>query len=175
MQQPEKILFSAAGIQAAVRRLAAEISREYAGADEPVLAVGLLKGAFVFMADLVRALTVAVEVEFMAVESYGTATETSGKVRLRLAPGTEMGGRHVLIVEDIVDTGLTLEAVLDQVRSAHPASVRTVALLDKPARRRVAIHPDHVGFTVPDVFVCGYGLDAAGRYRQLPYIAILES
>lgn len=136
--------------------------------------VGILKGAFVFLSDLIRYITIPVQVDFMAVSSYGTSTHSSGVVRIMkdLEEGVE--GRHVLVVEDIVDTGLTLRYLRENLESRNPASVRVCTLLDKPARRKVEVQVDYNGFRIPDRFVVGYGLDYAERFRNLPYIGILD-
>lgn len=156
-------------------RLAAlgkEISADYAGME--LLLVGVLKGAFVVMADLARHLAVPVTFDFMAVSSYGSATTTSGVVRILKDLDTDLAGRHVLVVEDIVDSGLTLNYLLRNLRARGPASLEVMALLSKPSRFRVDIPIRYHGFAVPDVFVVGYGLDYAERYRNLPYIGVLR-
>lgn len=173
-----KVLLSADAIAARVRTLGAQIARDHrarAGEDEELVLVCVLKGAFVFAADLARALDVPLRVEFLGVQSYGEATASSGDVRLTLDLGHSIAGKHVLLVEDIVDTGLTLSYLLGMLRARGPASLTTCALLDKPSRRRVEGGADHVGFAIGDVFVVGYGLDHAGLYRNLPYIGVLEA
>jgi hypoxanthine phosphoribosyltransferase len=135
--------------------------------------VGVLQGAFVFMADLARAMPIDLATDFIALSSYEGA-ETSGAVRLVADLATPVEGRHVLIVEDIVDTGLTLAYLRRTLEARHPATLRVCALLDNPARRRVEVAVEHVGFTIPDVFVVGYGLDYGGRFRNLPHVAELE-
>jgi hypoxanthine phosphoribosyltransferase len=137
-------------------------------------AVGILRGAFVFMADLVRAIPRDVRCDFMGVRSYGAATETSGVVQITSDLRLPISGQHVLLVEDIVDTGLTLHYLLDLLQAQAPASLQVCTLLNKPSRRRVEIPLDFVGFEIPDRFVVGYGLDAAQRYRNLPYLAIVD-
>lgn len=156
-----------------MRELAGEISFDYRDREE-VLLVGILKGAFVFLADLVRFLSVPARVDFMCVSSYGKATTTSGVVRILKDLDESVEGRHVLLVEDIVDTGLTLQYLKDNLETRGAASVEVCVLLDKQERRLVDVPLDYCGFTVPDRFLVGYGLDYRERYRHLPYIAILE-
>jgi hypoxanthine phosphoribosyltransferase len=136
-----------------------------------LVVVGVLRGAFIFMADLVRALSRPHQCDFLAVRSYGDATETSGIVEITGDLHGPIEGKHVLLCEDIVDTGLTLKYLLEVLQARHPLSLRVCALMSKPARRRVEVKVDFLGFEVPDVFVVGYGLDAAQRHRHLPYIA----
>jgi hypoxanthine phosphoribosyltransferase len=167
------VLISAEEIERRVKELAEEISRDYQG-KEPLL-VCVLKGGVIFLADLVRHLTVPVNMDFMAVSSYGQSTITSGQVRIIKDLDTSTEGRHVLLVEDIIDTGLTLSYLCDILLARDPASLKVCTLLDKAARRRVKVPLDYVGFEVPNVFVVGYGLDYRERYRELPYIARLEA
>ncbi len=155
-------------IASAVRRLAGQIEADYP--DELPLLVGILNGAFVFMADLVRELQREVEIEFMRVSSYGSGVVSSGEAKLRLGVSGRVRGRHALIVEDIVDTGLTTAYAARYLRRRGAASVKVCTLLDKPSRRKVAVSPDYVGFSVPDKFLVGYGLDYDGRFRSLPGI-----
>ena len=152
--------------------LAAEIDRDYAGRD--LVLVGVLKGAVMFMADLMRELSSPVEVNFMAVSSYGSATESSGVVRILKDLDTSIEGRDVLIVEDIIDSGLTLHYLLRNLRARDPRSLEVCALLTKPDRRRVEDPIRYVGFEIPDRFAIGYGLDYAQRYRNLDYVAVLD-
>jgi hypoxanthine phosphoribosyltransferase len=167
------ILLSSDTIRARVTALAAEIDRDAAGGDGLHL-VCVLKGAFVFLADLVRALRTDVTLDFMAVSSYAKGTTSTGEVRVLKDLDTALDGRDVLVVEDIVDTGLTLQYLQDILRARRPRSLRTVCLLSKPARRRVDVPVEYVGFEIADRFVVGYGLDYAGRYRNLPYIGTLD-
>ncbi len=167
-----RTLLGAAEIATRVAELAQQISSDLA--DQNPLLVGVLKGSYVFMADLSRAMDIAHEIDFLAVSSYGKGT-SSGAFRLLKDLSADVAGRNVVIVEDICDTGLSLRAVRDIVGSRDPASLRLCVLLDKPSRRRVQLQPEYVGFTVPDVFVVGYGLDYAERYRHLPDIVILEA
>lgn len=158
-------------LQRRIDELAAEISRDYAGKE--LLLVGVLKGAVFFMADLARRLTVPAALDFMAVSSYGSSTDSSGVVRILKDLDLEIAGRDVLIVEDIIDSGLTLSYLLKNLRSRQPASLEVCALLTKPARRRVDIPCRYVGFEIPDRFVVGYGLDLAERFRTLDFIGVL--
>jgi len=167
----QEILIGADALETRVRELAAAISDDYAGRD--VLLVCVLKGAILFVADLMRQLSIPCEVEFMAVSSYGAATETSGVVRILKDLDRPIDGRHVLVVEDIVDSGLTLAYVLRTLAARNPASLEVCALLTKPDRRRVPLQARYVGFEIPDRFVVGYGLDHGERLRNLPHIAVL--
>lgn len=155
-----------------VRALGAEISQEYA--DKDLVVVGILKGAVVFMSDLIRAIGVPLEIDFMATSSYGASTETSGVVQLLKDLDTVIEGRDVLIVEDIIDSGLTLSYLSQLLQSRKPASVKTAVLLDKPDRRRINFVPDYIGFSIPDEFVVGYGLDYNHRFRELPYVGVVS-
>lgn len=167
-----RILISREEIAAAVRRLAAEISRDYLG-KYPLL-VGILKGSFMFMADLVRQLDLPLEVEFIRASSYGSGQESSGKVSQVQGLLSPIKGQDVLLIEDIVDTGLTTGFILDYLRQQMPASLKLCALADKPARRRRPVTIDYLGFTVPNKFLVGYGLDLNEKYRNLPDICYLE-
>lgn len=164
-------LVLAEDLQARVRALAAAISSDYAG--RRLLLVCVLKGAVLFLSDLMRDIDIPVEVDFMAVASYGSATDSSGVVRILKDLDTPLEGRHVLIVEDIVDSGLTLQYLLRNLGSRDPASLEVCALLTKPSRRKVELPVRYVGFEIPDQFVVGYGLDYDERYRNLPYVAAL--
>ncbi|HEY8418408.1 MAG TPA: hypoxanthine phosphoribosyltransferase [Limnochordales bacterium] len=167
-----KILLDEQTVQAKVRELGVRLSEDYAG-KVPVL-VCILKGAFIFTADLMRHLTIPVQVDFMAISSYGNRARTSGVVQILKDLDSSIEGQHVVVVEDIIDSGLTLNYLMDNLRSRRPASLRTCVLLDKPSRREMPFTPDYVGFQVPDEFVVGYGLDYAGLYRNLPYIGVLK-
>lgn len=172
MPQVEELI-SPQALAARVKELAAQIRRDYQG--RSLLVVGVLKGAFVFTADLVRALDgLNVQVDFIAVSSYGAATETSGTVRILKDLDMPVEGRHVLLVEDILDTGLTLRYLLDYLSRQRPASLRVCVLLDKPSRRKVEVPVDYVGFAIPDRFIVGYGIDWAEQYRHLPYVGALR-
>jgi hypoxanthine phosphoribosyltransferase len=168
----QEVLFTPVQIQARIAALGEEISRDYR--DREVVLVCVLRGAVVFLSDLLRALSVPASVDFMAISSYGSDTRSTGVVRILKDLDDSIESKHVLVVEDIVDTGLTLNYLLDNLRHRNAASVRVCALLDKPARRRAEAHLDYVGFTVPDAFVVGYGLDYAQQYRGLPFIGILK-
>jgi hypoxanthine phosphoribosyltransferase len=168
----ERVLISGAEIEAKLVEVAAALDRDYAGKE--LLVVGVLKGAFVVMADLARHLTIPVSVDFMAVSSYGSSTKSSGVVRILKDLDADIEGRHVLLVEDIVDSGLTLDYLLKNLRSRRPATIEVFSLLRKPDKQKVAIDVRYPGFDVEDVFVVGYGLDFAERYRNLPFIATLE-
>jgi hypoxanthine phosphoribosyltransferase len=159
-------------LQRRVRELGAEISRDYDGRE--LLMIGVLKGAIPFLADLMRELTVECEVDFMAVSSYGSATDSSGVVRILKDLDASIDGRHVLLVEDIIDSGLTLHYLLKNLRARNPASLDFCALLTKPELRRVDLPIRYVGFEIPNRFAIGYGLDHAQRYRNLPYVAVLN-
>ena len=167
-----EVLFTSDQIAARVRELAAEISRDYA--DRDVHLIGVLRGASVFLADLIRALTIPASLDFIAISSYGSDTRSSGVVRILKDLEDSVESRYVLVVEDIIDTGLTLKYLLDLLRHRKVASVDVCALLDKPARRKIPVEAGYVGFTVPDAFVVGYGLDYDQRFRGLPYIATLR-
>lgn len=167
------ILLSQAQIQQRIQTLAAEIERDYPASEEIHL-VAVLKGGFMFMADLVRAMSERVTMDFMAVSSYGKGTSSSGQVRVLKDLDSNLEGRHVIVVEDIVDTGLTLHYLQDLLKARAPKSMKTACLLSKPSRRKVDVQVDYIGFTIEDHFVVGYGLDYAEKYRNLPYIAILE-
>ena len=166
------MLVETADLERRVAELGAEISRDYEGKD--LILVGVLKGAVVFIADLMRHLTVPCEVDFMAVSSYGSQTDSSGVVRILKDLDASIGGRDVLIVEDIIDSGLTLQYLLRNLRARDPRSLEVCALLTKPERRRVDLPTRYVGFEIPDKFVVGYGLDYAQNYRNLRNIAVLE-
>jgi hypoxanthine phosphoribosyltransferase len=167
------VLLTSDQIQQRIRTLAAEIERDYPAGEEIHL-VAVLKGGFMFMADLVRAMGPHVTMDFMAVSSYGKGTKSSGQVRVLKDLDSSLEGRHIIIVEDIVDTGLTLSYLQEILRARAPKSVKTACLLSKPSRRQVDVQVDYIGFTIEDRFVVGYGLDLAEKYRNLPYIAVLE-
>ncbi|MBI4247544.1 MAG: hypoxanthine phosphoribosyltransferase [Candidatus Rokubacteria bacterium] len=167
-----RVLIAEETLGARVRELGQAIARDYEGAN-PVL-VGVLKGAVIFMVDLVRALPIELTTDFIGVSSYGGGTRSSGRVTLTCDLSIPVAGRDVLLVEDVVDTGRTVSYLKRSVEARHPKSVRVCALLDKAERREVEVAIDYLGFAIPNVFVVGYGLDHAGVYRDLPYIAVLD-
>jgi hypoxanthine phosphoribosyltransferase len=168
-----RVLIDAEEIAHRVQELGQQISADHQG--QKLVVIGILKGAVVFLSDLIRHITVPLEVDFMAISSYGAATQTSGVVQLLKDLDRPIEGEHVLIVEDIIDSGLTLSYLYQLLKSRNPASLRTAVLLDKPERRQTEFTPDYVGFTIPDMFVIGYGLDYNHRHRELPYVGVLES
>ncbi len=168
----EKPLFSSEEISRRTLEMAREITRDYQGED--LVAIGVLKGAFVFLADLVRQVELPLEIDFVAVSSYGTDTMSSGVVKIIKDVDLNVTGKHVLLVEDIVDTGLTLKYLMGVLGERGPASVEVCALLNKPDARKVAIDVKYKGFDVPPLFVVGYGLDYAERFRHLPYVGVLK-
>ncbi|HEY98234.1 MAG TPA: hypoxanthine phosphoribosyltransferase [Dehalococcoidia bacterium] len=170
---PERhTLFTREQIESAVNRLAAEITRDYRDKN-PVL-IGILKGVFIFMADLVRSMNFPLEVDFIRLSSYGSGKQTSGRVKIVQELSCQVRDRHVLVVEDIIDTGITVSFLLDYLEEKNPASLKLCALLDKPSRRRKPVKIDYLGLTVPDKFLVGYGLDCDEQYRNLPDIFYLE-
>ncbi|MDD5590316.1 MAG: hypoxanthine phosphoribosyltransferase [Dehalococcoidales bacterium] len=171
-QTEPRILFTRGEIAAAVKRLSVQLGRDYRG--RCPLLVGILKGSFVFMADLVRSLDFPLEVEFIKLSSYGRGRESSGKVRVVKGLTSLVKGRDVLVVEDIVDTGITLSFLMDYLKKKKPASLRLCALADKPSRRRLPLIIDYLGFTVPDRFIVGYGIDWDEKFRYLPDICYLD-
>ena len=171
-RRPKSVLISAEDIQKRVAELAAEIRRDYPG---NVHIIAVLKGAFIFMSDLIRHMEGGVSIDFMAVSSYAKGTTTSGEVRVLKDLDSALDGKDVLIVEDIVDTGLTLTYLQDVLRTRNPRVLRTACLLSKPSRRLVDVKVEYVGFSIEDHFVVGYGLDYAEQYRNLPYIGYIET
>ncbi|KFZ39492.1 MULTISPECIES: hypoxanthine phosphoribosyltransferase [Thermoactinomyces] len=167
-----EVLFTKEQIREKVEELGKIISREYKGLNP--LCVCVLKGAVPFMADLIREIDIPIEMDFMDVSSYGNSTKSSGVVRIIKDLETSVEGRHVLIVEDIIDSGLTLSYLVEMLKARNAASVKIITMLDKPERRKVDLSPDYCGYTIPDAFVVGYGLDYAEKYRNLPYIGILK-
>ena len=168
-----EVLIEEEPLQARIAELGVEISHEYEGRD--LLLVGVLKGAVFFMADLMRELSIPCEIDFMAISSYGAATDSSGVVRILKDLDTNIAGRDVLVVEDIIDSGLTLSYLMRSLKARKPASLEICALLTKPERREIDVPVKFVGFEIPNKFVIGYGLDFAERYRNLPYVAVLHS
>jgi hypoxanthine phosphoribosyltransferase len=168
----DEILIEADRLQARIAELGEEISSDYGGRD--LLLVGVLKGAVFFMADLMRRISVPCEIDFMAISSYGAATDSSGVVRILKDLDINIEGRHVLVVEDIIDSGLTLSYLVRNLEAREPASLEICALLTKPERREIEVEVRYTGFEIPNRFVIGYGLDFAERYRNLPYVAVLH-
>jgi len=166
------ILIGAEELQAKIAELGRQISEDYRG-QNPLL-ICLLRGAVVFLSDLIRAIDIPLEMDFMAISSYGASTESSGVVRLVMDLKSNIMGRNVLIVEDIVDSGRTLAYILDNLQTRRPADIKVCALLSKPSRREVQVELDYLGFEIPDKFVVGYGLDYAEAYRNLPFIGVLK-
>ena len=171
-QDIDRVLFTEEQLQARVAEIAAQIDRDYAG-KQPLL-VSVLRGSFVFMADLVRRITLPCTVDFMAVSSYGSGTTSSGQVKIVKDLSEQIEGKDVIVVEDILDSGNTLSYLLKLLEARHPASIRLCTLLDKPERRTKPMAVQYSGFTIPDEFVVGYGLDYDEKYRNLPYIGILK-
>ena len=172
LKDVERILITSEEIGARVRELGQQITNDYAGQD--ILMIGVLRGAVVFMSDLARAIKRPIDIDFMAISSYGLSTNSSGVVRILKDLDEVVQGRHLLIIEDIIDSGLTLNYLVENLKSRKPASVRICTLLSKPDRRKVDVQVDYNGFIIPDYFVVGYGLDYAGKYRNLPFIGVLK-
>jgi hypoxanthine phosphoribosyltransferase len=170
VRQPE-VMISSEAIAKRVQEMGAQIRGDYQGSELSV--IGVLKGSFVFMADLIRAIDAPLHCDFLGLSSYGTATESSGVVAITKDLADPIEGRQVLVIEDIIDTGLTMAYLLENLKTRKPASVRIASLLSKPARRRAEVNIDYLGFTIEDRFVVGYGLDYAGLYRNLPYIGAM--
>ncbi|MEI7027660.1 hypoxanthine phosphoribosyltransferase [Paenibacillus sp. y28] len=168
----QEVLFTEQQLQDKIQELGEQLSREFAGRNPLMICV--LKGAFIFMADLAKRMDIPVELDFMAVSSYGQSTKSSGVVKIVKDLDTTVEGRDVLIVEDIIDSGLTLSYLIDVLERRNALSVTVVTLFDKPGRRTVDLEADYKGFTIPDAFVVGYGLDYAEKYRNLPYVGILK-
>jgi hypoxanthine phosphoribosyltransferase len=166
------VLIDEDALRGRISELGREISEDYRGRD--LLLVGVLKGAVFFMADLMRELTVPCEIDFMAISSYGAATDSSGVVRILKDLDINIEGRHVLVVEDIIDSGLTLSYLIRNLESREPATLEICALMTKPERREIDVHVRYIGFEIPNRFVIGYGLDFAERYRNLPYVGVLH-
>ena len=168
----DHILFSEEQLKARVREIAGQIDRDFAG-KEPML-ISVLRGSFIFMADLMRSITLPCTVDFMAVSSSGAGTTSSGQVKITKDLSESIEGRDIIVVEDILDSGNTLSYLLQILQARHPASMKLCTLLDKPDRRIKPVHVDYSGFSIPDEFVVGYGLDFAEKYRNLPYIGVLK-
>ncbi len=172
MDDIESVMFNKEEIAKIVERLGKEISQDYAG--EEIFAVGILKGAVVFFSDLVRQIDVPVRMDFMIASSYGNSSKTSGTVKIMKDLDFDIAGRHVMIIEDIVDSGLTMQYLMEVLRTRKPKSIKLCALLSKPSRRQTEVQIDYCGANVPDEFLVGYGLDYAGKYRNLPCIGVLK-
>ena len=172
-QEIAEVLIEEPALQGRIAELGEEISGDYAGKD--LLLVGVLKGAVFFMADLMRSIDVHCEVDFMAISSYGASTDSSGVVRILKDLDTAIDGRHVLVVEDIIDSGLTLSYLMRNLKARNPATLEVCALLTKPERREIDVPVRYIGFEIPNRFVVGYGLDFAERYRNLPYVGVLAA
>ncbi len=172
MASRPKILIKHQDISKAVDRLAAEIRRDYAGKN-PLL-IGILKGSFIFLADLVRSIDMPLQIDFVRLSSYGSGTESSGKIKVVSRLSRSVRNRHVIVVEDIIDTGLTTQYFVEYLNKKKPASVKLCALTEKPSRRKTAVKIDYLGFTVPDKFIVGYGIDWDEKYRYLPDIRYIE-
>ncbi|MDD9272055.1 hypoxanthine phosphoribosyltransferase [Paenibacillus sp. GCM10023248] len=168
----QEVLYSEEQIQGKIKELGEKLSNDYEGKNPLVICV--LKGAFIFMADLVKQIRVPLEIDFMAVSSYGQSTKSSGVVKIIKDLDVPVEGRHILIVEDIIDSGLTLSYLIDVLERRNAKTISVVALFNKPARRTVELEPDYAGYELPDEFVVGYGLDYAEKYRNLPFIGILK-
>lgn len=166
------VMFDEKTLAAKCREMGQALARDYAGKD--LLVVGILKGSVMFFADLVRQIDVPLNIDFMVVSSYGSGTETSGKINIKKDLSTDIRGRHVLLVEDIIDSGVTMSQLTAELSRREPASIRLCALLSKPSRRQAEVQIDYCGFEVPDEFLVGYGLDYAEKYRNLPMIGILK-
>ena len=168
----ESVLFSEEQLKQRVREIAAEIEKDYAGKE--IMLISVLRGSFVFMADLCRAIDLPCTLDFMSVSSYGKGTTSSGQVQITKDLSEDISGRHVIVIEDILDSGNTLSYLLKLLENRHPASIRLCTLLDKPDRLTKPVQVHYSGFTIPAAFVVGYGLDYAEKYRNLPYIGILK-
>lgn len=168
----ERVLVTEEEITAKVKEIAAQLEEDYK--DKNPVFLGILKGSFVFMADLMRAVNIYCDIDFMAVSSYGNSSTTSGAVKINKDLSQDIEGRHVVIIEDILDSGVTLSYLKSYLMNRMPASISICTLLDKPARRKADIKADYFGFDIPDAFVVGYGLDYAERYRNLPFVGVLK-
>lgn len=166
----KEVLFTEEQIKEKVKELAEQLNKDYAG--KKVLCVGILKGSVVFLADIIREMKCEVEIDFMAVSSYGNSTKSSGIVRILKDLNYDIEGKDVIIIEDIIDTGVTLKYLCEYLQARKPKTLKICCLLDKPERRKVDVKSDYTGFSIPDYFVVGYGIDYADRFRQLPYIGV---
>ena len=170
----QSVMFTEEAIRARVQEMGRQIAEDYRGSEDGIFCVGILKGACVFFTDLVRSIDIPVQFDFMIASSYGSGTESSGSVKILKDLDYDIHGRHVLVVEDIIDSGTTMKYLLGYFRSRRPASVKLCSFLSKPSRRKVEVDIDYCGFDVPDEFLVGYGLDYAEKYRNLPYIGVLR-
>ena len=170
----DRILISEEEIKSIVAKLGDEISEHYKGMDSEILVVGLLRGSFIFMADLVRQIKHPVRTEFMSISSYGDSSVSSGSISVQLDLDLDISGRDILLVEDIIDTGITLKNVVKMLKDRNPTSVKICTFLNKPSRRLIDVEIDFCGKDIPDEFVCGYGLDYAQKFRYLPHVACLK-
>lgn len=171
-EEIQEILFTEKELADRVKELGEQLTQDYAG--QEILMIGVLRGAIIFMADLARAVQLPVVFDFMAVSSYGASTSSTGVVRILKDLDEDVEGKNVLIVEDIIDSGLTLNYLLENLKTRNPRSIKICTLLNKPDRRKTNVQIDYNGFVIPDLFVVGYGLDFAGKYRNLPFIGILK-
>jgi hypoxanthine phosphoribosyltransferase len=174
-QEKLTVILSEDEIRSRVRELGQQIVEDYRDAEGELVLIGILKGSYVFLADLARAIDLPCSIDFIGLSSYGDATESSGVVRVTSDLSKAVDGKHLLIVEDIVDTGLTMRYLLENLRTRSPASIKLASLLEKPSKNKAGITVDYLGFSIPDQFVVGYGLDAAGIYRNLPYVGVVET
>lgn len=170
----DKILFDEQTIAARIKELAQQITSDYEDMEDDLIIIGVLRGSVLFMSDLIREIQLPVSLDFISMSSYTKGTKTSGTVHILKDISENINGRHVLIVEDIIDTGLTLKTLAEMLQVRNPKSLKICTLLDKPSRRRVELSPDYFGFSIPDEFVVGYGLDYNDSYRHLPFIGVLK-
>ena len=170
----QEILYSEEALRDRVKELGRLITADYADKKEPILLVSVLRGSYIFMSDLSRAIELPIQIDFMSVSSYGAGTKSSGQVEIKKDLSDSIEGVHVIVVEDILDSGNTLSYLMDVLSARKPASISLCTLLDKPERREKPIYPNYAGFTVPNAFIVGYGLDYAEKYRNLPYVGILK-
>ncbi len=170
----EKVLLTEEQLRARVQEMGQQIGTDFKGEEGPIIAIGILRGSVIFMAELVRQIDNDVELEFMAVSSYGASTETSGEVTIKKDLDIDIEGKNVLIIEDIIDSGVTLSHLKEMLLKRNPKSLKICTLLNKPERRKTDVQVDYIGFEIPDEFVIGYGLDYNNKYRNLPYVGILK-
>lgn len=171
----KEVLYSEEVIANKIIELGNQIENDYKDVEEDIVFIGILKGASIFLSDLVRKISIPVKLDFMAVSSYGMSFETSGVVKILKDLDSEIEGKHIIIVEDIIDTGLTLDYLINLLKVRKPKSIRICTLLNKEVRRKVDLDVDYIGFEVPDGFIVGYGIDYAEKYRNLPYIGVIDS